>query len=168
MKTHSRMMQCIAASFALALALGAAPNARADDGVYLQHNLVSDGFVTADHTDTNLVNAWGVAFNPFGVVWVADNGTGLSTLYDGDGNVVVAGRADSDALSLQRRHAHRDRVQWLERSDQFRRHGHRFRPQPFHFRHRRRRDCRLAGWHAGDRCSRQLHQPPAPSTRASP
>jgi uncharacterized protein (TIGR03118 family) len=52
---------------------------------YQQRNLVSDGFVPADNKDPNLVNAWGVAFNPFGPVWVADNGTGLSTLYNGDG-----------------------------------------------------------------------------------
>jgi uncharacterized protein (TIGR03118 family) len=52
---------------------------------YQQHNLVSDGFVPADNKDPNLVNGWGVAFNPFGPVWVADNGTGLSTIYNGDG-----------------------------------------------------------------------------------
>ena len=52
---------------------------------YQQHNLVSDGSTTADHVDPNLVNAWGVAFNPFGFVWVANNGTGTSTLYDGAG-----------------------------------------------------------------------------------
>jgi hypothetical protein len=32
------------------------------------------------------VNPWGIVFNPFGFVWVADNGTGLATLYDGFGN----------------------------------------------------------------------------------
>jgi hypothetical protein len=47
---------------------------------------VSDGFITAEHTDPNLVNAWGVAFNPFGFVWVADADAHVSTLYDGDGN----------------------------------------------------------------------------------
>jgi uncharacterized protein (TIGR03118 family) len=57
------------------------------NGGYAQRNLVSDGTITAEHIDPNLVNAWGVAFNPTGVVWVADNGTGMSTLYDGDGNV---------------------------------------------------------------------------------
>ena len=58
-----------------------------DNGnVYRQHNLVSDGSVTADHVDPNLVNAWGLAFNPFGFVWVANNGTGTSTLYDGAGS----------------------------------------------------------------------------------
>src|SRR6185503_1924243 len=40
----------------------------------------------AEHTDPNLVNGWGVAFNPFGFVWVADGGTGVSTPYDGNGN----------------------------------------------------------------------------------
>jgi uncharacterized protein (TIGR03118 family) len=39
----------------------------------------------AAHTDANLVNAWGIAFNPAGFVWVTDNGTAKSTLYDGNG-----------------------------------------------------------------------------------
>jgi uncharacterized protein (TIGR03118 family) len=47
--------------------------------------LVSDGAVSAPHTDPNLKNAWGVAFNPKGFVWVADNATNLATLYDGNG-----------------------------------------------------------------------------------
>jgi uncharacterized protein (TIGR03118 family) len=46
--------------------------------------LVSDGSGAA-HADANLVNGWGVAFNPNGFVWVADNGTNKSTLYDGSG-----------------------------------------------------------------------------------
>jgi len=53
--------------------------------VYSVHNLVSDGGVPADHTDSDLVNAWGIAFNPTAVVWVANNGTGTSTLYNGAG-----------------------------------------------------------------------------------
>src|SRR5512143_2253365 len=52
---------------------------------YETHVLVSDGSVPADFTDPNLVNAWGVAFNPQAVVWIVDNGTGKSTLYDGTG-----------------------------------------------------------------------------------
>lgn len=63
----------------------ASPAAHAAGDLYQQRNLVSDGFVAADNNDPNLVNAWGVAFNPFGAVWVADNGTGVSTLYDGAG-----------------------------------------------------------------------------------
>jgi uncharacterized protein (TIGR03118 family) len=41
--------------------------------------------IRAEHHDPHLVNAWGLAFNPYGVAWVADNGTGFSTLYDGNG-----------------------------------------------------------------------------------
>lgn len=69
----------------LLIALAAAPAVHAGGHFYKQHNLVSDGFVKADHTDPKLVNAWGVVFNPFGPVWVADNGMGVSTLYDGKG-----------------------------------------------------------------------------------
>ena len=64
--------------------LGAAANTLAATG-YQQSNLVSDGFVPAAHTDPNLVNSWGLVFNPTGFSWVADNGSGLSTLYDGNG-----------------------------------------------------------------------------------
>jgi uncharacterized protein (TIGR03118 family) len=56
-------------------------------GQYRQRNLVSDTpAIPSEHRDPQLVNAWGVALNPFGVAWVADNQTGVSTLYDGDGN----------------------------------------------------------------------------------
>jgi uncharacterized protein (TIGR03118 family) len=47
--------------------------------------LVSDGALPAAHADVNLKNPWGVAFNPKGFVWVADNGTNVATLYDGNG-----------------------------------------------------------------------------------
>jgi uncharacterized protein (TIGR03118 family) len=47
--------------------------------------LVSDGAVAAAHVDGNLKNPWGVAFNPNGFAWVADNGTNVATLYDGNG-----------------------------------------------------------------------------------
>ena len=49
--------------------------------------LVSDGAFAASHTDPNLKNPWGVAFNPKGFVWVANNGTQTATLYDGNGVV---------------------------------------------------------------------------------
>jgi uncharacterized protein (TIGR03118 family) len=68
-----------------ALALASATGAWAGD-FYKQRNLVSDSnAVRAEHHDPHLINAWGLAFNPYGVAWVADNGTGFSTLYDGDG-----------------------------------------------------------------------------------
>jgi uncharacterized protein (TIGR03118 family) len=53
---------------------------------YAVTNLVSDvAAIPAQNNDSNLKNAWGIVFNPTGVVWVADDRTGLSTLYDGAG-----------------------------------------------------------------------------------
>lgn len=53
--------------------------------VFAISNLVSDGATGAAHSDAKLVNAWGLAFNPSGFVWVANNGSNSSTLYDGNG-----------------------------------------------------------------------------------
>ncbi len=47
--------------------------------------LVSDIPGEAPVTDPNLVNPWGIAYSPTGPFWVADNHTGVSTLYDGSG-----------------------------------------------------------------------------------
>ncbi len=52
---------------------------------FSQQNLVSDIPGLAAWTDPNLVNPWGVAFSPTSPFWVADNGTGLATLYNGSG-----------------------------------------------------------------------------------
>src|SRR5213592_3533915 len=51
---------------------------------YEQHDLVSDGAVAADLVDAGLVNAWGLVASATSPWWVADNGTGLSTLYNGN------------------------------------------------------------------------------------
>src|SRR4051812_8834106 len=53
---------------------------------FARTDLVSD-VLPAQHTDANLVNAWGLAFNKLGVAWVGDNGTGVSTVYDTAGNL---------------------------------------------------------------------------------
>jgi hypothetical protein len=52
--------------------------------------LVSDNSVPPANVDTHLKNSWGVAFNPNACVWVANNHTGTSTLYDGNGNSSAA------------------------------------------------------------------------------
>jgi uncharacterized protein (TIGR03118 family) len=57
---------------------------------FAQTNLVSDGFVLAAHTDPNLINPWGMAFSPTGPFWVSDAGTGVTTIYDGEGSPVAA------------------------------------------------------------------------------
>jgi uncharacterized protein (TIGR03118 family) len=49
--------------------------------------LVSDGVITAAHTDSNLQNAWGLAAAPGGPFWVADNNSSKATIYDGNGNL---------------------------------------------------------------------------------
>lgn len=69
---------------ACALVLTSAGSLRAANQ-YLVHNLVADQAGVADHTDKNLVNPWGNAFSATSPFWVGDNGTGLSTLYDGTG-----------------------------------------------------------------------------------
>ena len=58
----------------------------AGGGNYVANALVSDTAATmALHHDAHLVNAWGLAFNPTGFSWIANAGTGTSTLYDGNG-----------------------------------------------------------------------------------
>ena len=52
---------------------------------FVQTSLVSDGAVPADHIDPDLQNPWGIAFGPTTPFWIADNATGLSTLYNGSG-----------------------------------------------------------------------------------
>ena len=67
-----------------ASALFAAAPAHAD--TYSWENLQSDIAGVAEHVDANLVNPWGMAPNSSGtVIWVANNGTGTSTLYAQDG-----------------------------------------------------------------------------------
>jgi uncharacterized protein (TIGR03118 family) len=64
--------------------------ARAD--TYSLTNLQSDIPGLAAHVDPNLVNPWGMAVpSPTGPIWVSDNGTGVSTLYN---------QADGTARSL--------------------------------------------------------------------
>jgi len=56
---------------------------------YSSTNLQSDIPGVAAHVDPNLVNPWGMVTNANGsVIWVSDNGTGVSTLYQQDGTPV--------------------------------------------------------------------------------
>ncbi|PYP56602.1 MAG: TIGR03118 family protein [Gemmatimonadetes bacterium] len=66
--------------------LSASPSSR----FYAQHNLVSDGAVSADHMDAALVNAWGLVASTTSPWWVADNGTDSSTLYNGNTGATLA------------------------------------------------------------------------------
>ena len=55
---------------------------------YLRTDLTADNSTTsstATNIDTSLVNAWGMARGTGSPWWISDNGTSLSTLYDGTG-----------------------------------------------------------------------------------
>src|SRR5437870_5035676 len=76
------IMRFAALIFGLALStaiIAASPNS------YQVHNLVSDVAGLADNTDTNLVNGWGIVLSTTSPMWVSDNGSGKSTVYDGTG-----------------------------------------------------------------------------------
>jgi uncharacterized protein (TIGR03118 family) len=89
---RSRILAAAIAAAALAAAIvaggtAASPRSAKDLGTFVQTNLVSDdpAAVPAPNTDPHLVNAWGLVAGPGTPFWVADNGTDLSTLYDGAG-----------------------------------------------------------------------------------
>jgi len=67
----------------LLMVLGISSGASAQH--YQQTNLVSDVPGLAPVTDANLVNPWGLIASGTSPWWVSDNGTGVSTLYNGAG-----------------------------------------------------------------------------------
>ena len=52
---------------------------------FVESDLVSDIAGKAAVTDPDLTNPWGIAFNPTGFAWIADNKSGKATLYNGTG-----------------------------------------------------------------------------------
>lgn len=77
--------KAIALTFSLLFVM-AVPLAAQDR--YHRDNLVSDIPGVALRADANLVNAWGIAFSATSPIWIADNGTGVSTIYRADGSPV--------------------------------------------------------------------------------
>ena len=78
----------LASALLLTIALAAAtPTLAQAQNAYIQKNLVSDIPGLAAVTDTNLVNPWGISFSPTSPFWIADNHSGLSTLYNSTGAV---------------------------------------------------------------------------------
>jgi len=53
---------------------------------YKTRKFVSNGFTSAVTIDEDLVNPWGIASSPNGPWWVANNGTGVATIYDRTGD----------------------------------------------------------------------------------
>jgi len=67
---------------------------------YRMQSLVSDGSLLADHFDSHLVNAWGIARGPTGPWWVANGGTGTVTVYDKKGNTYHDWQGNPPAIVL--------------------------------------------------------------------
>jgi len=86
------------AVFSFGLALSAAVGA--DPGNYVVHNLVSNLAGVADHQDGNLQNAWGIVFGPTNPVWVSDNSSGVATVYDGNGNLIMVGNPPAPMVTI--------------------------------------------------------------------
>ncbi|MHB9841614.1 TIGR03118 family protein [Paraburkholderia terrae] len=99
--------------------------------------LGSDGSVAAPHVAPNLQNSWGIAFGPTTPVWVSDNNTQKSSLYDGNDVVqslvvTTTGRKrstrESDRHRFQQHHGLRRHSEWRNRQ------------RGIHFCHPRRHD----------------------------
>ena len=69
----------------LALIISIASFAAAQNSGFEATNLVSDIQGIAERVDSNLVNPWGIVASPSNTIWIADNGTGVSTLYSPSG-----------------------------------------------------------------------------------
>ena len=75
-----RIQSLVLLSFLPSLAHAQAANS------YTQANLISDGSVKAQQTDTQLINPWGVAIGQQTPFWIDTAGTGLSEVYDAGAN----------------------------------------------------------------------------------
>ena len=82
MQKSARLLTIV---LALSLILLSANNLFAQ---YKRVNLVSNMPGAALHVDPNLINGWGLAFFAHSPFWVADAGTGVSTLYGPGGSMV--------------------------------------------------------------------------------
>jgi uncharacterized protein (TIGR03118 family) len=88
MQNNHQIMKTTHASIKIGLLLAAAAILTATSGwadTYSWTNFQSDIAGVAQHVDSNLVNPWGMAASATGIIWVSDNGTGVSTLYNQDG-----------------------------------------------------------------------------------
>src|SRR3954447_19029649 len=68
----------------------ASPGNPAKSG-YQQVNLVSDVSIGGSGAvDGKLLNPWGIAIGPTGAIWISDNHSGVTTIYDNNGNTLLA------------------------------------------------------------------------------
>jgi uncharacterized protein (TIGR03118 family) len=72
--------------FGLLMTLTISSGLWAQQAGYSQTNLVSNVAGVAKTNDTQLLNPWGISVLPGQDFWIADNNSGVSTLYDQNGN----------------------------------------------------------------------------------
>ena len=90
-KSRAKLIVPLVASALLAYA----SPARAGDTI--ETNLVTDdqafltslGYAPAAHVDSNLINPWGISHTATSPFWVSDNGTGVSTVYNASGSLLL-------------------------------------------------------------------------------
>ena len=97
LQAHFRANGGVAALFATLCLIGAflgcgGGNMQApisNGGGFRQTNLVSDTAETAAHNDPNLLNPWGIAFEPGQSFWIAVNNRGSAKVVDPAGNPAI-------------------------------------------------------------------------------
>src|SRR5206468_5814961 len=87
---NMRKLLSFIALLSIAFALGGTQLALAQPPFYQQRNLISDDttLIPAEHQDTHVNNAWGLASSPSGPWWIANNHTDSSTLYNANLDVI--------------------------------------------------------------------------------
>jgi len=83
LRTSPRRLRLGAVAGAILVTAALAAPAAAQAAGFRQVNLVSDKPGLAMLTDSNLVNPWGLSAGPTTPLWIADNGTDVSTIYPG-------------------------------------------------------------------------------------
>ncbi len=85
-----RKLLSFIALLSIAFALGGTQLAFAKPPFYQQRNLMSDNtaLIPAEHQDTHVVNAWGLASSPSSPWWIANNHTDSSTLFNASTDVI--------------------------------------------------------------------------------
>ena len=78
-------MQRYKIAFAICLVFAVSLLSTAALAQYQLVNLVSNQVGAARHIDPLQVNGWGLVYGPGGPFWVSDEGSGWSTLYNGQG-----------------------------------------------------------------------------------
>lgn len=89
MKTNLRFSYVVAITVLIFIGISSTA-VDAQDG-FKWKNLVSDIPGVAQRVDSHVVNPWGIVPSPTNTIWIANNGTGTSTLYNTDGIPVPEG-----------------------------------------------------------------------------